>query len=138
MPPRVPPTRPPSPSSRTASCPRPTCATSSGSCARTSTSGPLRSRSGCGVDRPGASASIIEGLMEDALLAVVAIAAFTAAVIWGRSASHRARVLQRVRRNSVDPDARELARSDYRKDLHTAGLYGAIALAAAAASLVGG
>lgn len=76
--------------------------------------------------------------MEDALLAVVAIAAFTAAVIWGRSASHRARVLQRVRRNSVDPDARELARSDYRKDLHTTGLYGAIALAAAAASLVGG
>ncbi len=73
--------------------------------------------------------------MEDVLLAVVAIAAFTAAVIWGRSASHRSRVLQRVRRNSVDPDARELARSDYRKDLHTAGLYGSIALAAAAGSL---
>ncbi|MFP4511535.1 MAG: PP2C family protein-serine/threonine phosphatase, partial [Acidimicrobiales bacterium] len=74
--------------------------------------------------------------MEDLLLAVVAIAAFLAAVIWGRSASHRARVLQRVRRNSVDPEARELARSDYRKDLHTAGLYGSIALAAAIASFL--
>ncbi|MDZ7677304.1 MAG: PP2C family protein-serine/threonine phosphatase [Acidimicrobiales bacterium] len=74
--------------------------------------------------------------MEDALLAVVAIAAFLAAVIWGRSASHRSRVLQRVRRNSVDPEARELARSDYRKDLHTAGLYGSIALAAAVASFL--
>jgi phosphoserine phosphatase RsbU/P len=74
--------------------------------------------------------------MEDALLAIIAIAAFVAAVIWGRSASHRSRVLQRVRRNSIDPDARELARSDYRKDLHTAGLYGAIALGAALASLL--
>lgn len=74
--------------------------------------------------------------MEQALLAIVAVAAFVAAVVWGRSASHRSRVLQRVRRNSVDPDARELARSDYRKDLHTAGLYGSIALAALIGAVV--
>ncbi|MGY6499652.1 MAG: PP2C family protein-serine/threonine phosphatase [Acidimicrobiales bacterium] len=76
--------------------------------------------------------------MESTILVVVAVAAFLAAVVWGRSASHRARVLQRVRRNSVDPDARELARSDYRKDLHTAGLYGTISLAAAVAAVFDG
>ncbi len=75
--------------------------------------------------------------MEQALLAVVAAAAFVAAVVWGRSASHRAKVLQRVRRNSVDPDARNLARSDYRKDLHTAGLYGSIGIVAAVSAITG-
>ncbi|MBK5221514.1 MAG: serine/threonine-protein phosphatase [Acidimicrobiia bacterium] len=73
--------------------------------------------------------------MEDLLLAVVAVSTACAAVVWGRSASHRGRVLQRVLNNSVDPEVRELARSDYRKDLHTAGLYGVITVAAAVAAI---
>ncbi|QGG95248.1 PP2C family protein-serine/threonine phosphatase [Actinomarinicola tropica] len=73
--------------------------------------------------------------MEDLVLAAVAVSCAVAAVVWGRSASHRGRVLQRVERSSVDPEMRELARSDYRKDLHTAGLYGSLALSAALAAV---
>lgn len=73
--------------------------------------------------------------MEDVFLAVVAVACAVAAVVWGRSASHRGRVLQRVERASVDPEMRELARSDYRKDLHTAGLYGSLAVASTMAAI---
>lgn len=73
--------------------------------------------------------------MEDLVLAAVAVSCAVAAVVWGRSASHRGRVLQRVERSSVDPEMRELARSDYRKDLHTAGLYGSITVAALLAAL---
>ena len=73
--------------------------------------------------------------MVDLVLAAVAVVTALAAVVWGRSASHRGRVLQRVERSSVDPEMRELARSDYRKDLHTAGLYGLLTVAAAVAAL---
>jgi len=68
--------------------------------------------------------------MSDVLLTVLAVTAAVAAALWGRSASHRARVAQRVRRNTTDADARALARADYRKDLHTAVLYGLIAIVA--------
>jgi serine phosphatase RsbU (regulator of sigma subunit) len=74
--------------------------------------------------------------MDDVLLTALAVASLAATVLWGRSASHRARVLQRVRRNTVDAEARALARADYRKDLHTALLYGATALAAGVAALI--
>lgn len=74
--------------------------------------------------------------MDDIFLTVVAVACALAAVVWGRSASHRGDVLRRVERSSVDPEMRELARSDHRKDLHTAGLYGSLAVAAALVALV--
>lgn len=73
--------------------------------------------------------------MENVLLAIVTVAAFSAAVVWGRSASHRAKLFQRVRRSSTDVEARELAQSDYLKDLHTSGLYGFVALVALVALL---
>ncbi len=67
--------------------------------------------------------------MEQLVLAATAVCTALAAVVWGRSASHRGRVLHRVERNSVDPEMRDLARSEYRKDVHTAGLYGVLTVA---------
>lgn len=74
--------------------------------------------------------------MEDLVLAAVAVSCAVAAVVWGRSASHRGRVLQRVERSSVDPELRQLAASDHRKDLHTAGLYGLLAVASGVSAAV--
>ncbi len=76
--------------------------------------------------------------MERPLLALVAIACAAAAVVWGRSAAYRQRVLERIRNESGDSDLKALVESDLRKDVHTTLLYGAIAFLALAASLFGG
>jgi serine phosphatase RsbU (regulator of sigma subunit) len=68
------------------------------------------------------------------ILVLVALACGFAAVVWGRSVRYRLRVLRRVSGDSVDADARALARSDFEKDLHTSVLYAIFAVAAATAA----
>lgn len=74
--------------------------------------------------------------MDRALLVVVALGCALATVIWGRSARYRGRVLSRAERAMADPEVVELIRSDVRKDLHTAVLYGVLTLAAAVAAIL--
>lgn len=64
-----------------------------------------------------------------ALLVLVAAASIGAAIVWGRSARYRARVLRKVEAESGDADIKALARSDFSKDLHTAVLYAVIGTA---------
>ncbi len=74
--------------------------------------------------------------MEQPILAVVALAATVAAVLWGRSARRLQRVWQRVD-DELGPgaDATLLARSAYHKELHTVTLYSVIAVATAVAAM---
>lgn len=74
--------------------------------------------------------------MDKPLLAVVAIAALAAALVWGRSAQRLQRVWQRIA-DEFGPDAggTVLARSAYRKELHTVTLYAVIAVASAVAAV---
>lgn len=73
--------------------------------------------------------------MDKPLLAVVAVAALVAALIWGRSAQRFLRVWHRIE-DELGPsaDATVLARSAYRKELHTVVLYAVVAVAASVAS----
>src|SRR5918992_606242 len=74
--------------------------------------------------------------MDEPILAVVALACLGAAVVWGRSAGRLERVWRRVEEAAgPDSDAAVLARSAYRKDFHTATLYGVLALSGAVASI---
>jgi serine phosphatase RsbU (regulator of sigma subunit) len=66
--------------------------------------------------------------MEQPVLAIVAVACAIAAGVWGRSARYRLRVLRRVENEADDADLEAIARSDYRKDLHTSILYGILAV----------
>ncbi len=64
------------------------------------------------------------------LLLVVAVASAVAAVVWGRSARYRQRLLVRVQADhGPDEDATILARAQFRKELHTTLLYAAVAIA---------
>jgi serine phosphatase RsbU (regulator of sigma subunit) len=76
--------------------------------------------------------------MNQLVLAVVAVACTAAAVIWGRSAAYRQKIVRRVDVESDDTELAELIRSDLRKDAHTAVLYGVLALSAAASAVAGG
>jgi serine phosphatase RsbU (regulator of sigma subunit) len=63
-------------------------------------------------------------MIEGPILAVVALAAFAAAFIWGRSARRLLRVARRVEAASgPESDSAELARTAFTKDLHTSVLY---------------
>jgi serine phosphatase RsbU (regulator of sigma subunit) len=74
--------------------------------------------------------------MDKPILAVVAVAALVAAVVWGRSAQRLQRIYQRIEDElGPDADATVLARSSYRKELHTVTLYGVIAVATALAAV---
>jgi serine phosphatase RsbU (regulator of sigma subunit) len=75
--------------------------------------------------------------MDKPILAVVALAALLAALVWGRSAQRFQRVWQR-RGDELgeEADATVLARSAYRKELHTVTLYAVIAVAAAVGSVL--
>src|SRR5262249_31806289 len=66
--------------------------------------------------------------MEQPLLAFVGLVCVAAAAVWGRSARYRLRILQRLERDSDDADLQAIAQSDFRKDLHTATLYGLLAI----------
>lgn len=78
--------------------------------------------------------------MNQLILAILAMACAAAAVIWGRSALYRRKVIQRVEQESgeteVDSDVMELLVSDFRKDLHTTILYAALAVTELAVALV--
>ncbi|MEO7428374.1 MAG: PP2C family protein-serine/threonine phosphatase [Acidimicrobiales bacterium] len=73
--------------------------------------------------------------MDKPILAVVAVAALVAALVWGRSAQRFQRVWQRIGDElGPEADATVLARSAYRKELHTVTLYAVIAIASAVAA----
>jgi phosphoserine phosphatase RsbU/P len=68
--------------------------------------------------------------MDKPILAIVAVACLVAAVVWGRSARYLRKVELRLEQETgADSDATTLARSQFRKELHTAVLYGVLALA---------
>jgi phosphoserine phosphatase RsbU/P len=66
--------------------------------------------------------------MEQPLLGFVGLICVAAAAVWGRSARYRLRILQRLERDSDDADLQAIAQSDFRKDLHTATLYGLLSI----------
>ncbi len=71
--------------------------------------------------------------MDKPILAVVALGCVLAAVVWGRSARHLRRLEVRVTQQlGPDSDGTVLARSQFRKELHTTVLYACVG----AASLV--
>src|SRR5688572_4701072 len=73
--------------------------------------------------------------MDKPILAVVAVAALVAAVVWGRSAQQLQRVWHRIEDDlGPDADATVLARSSYHKELHTVVLYSVLAVATAVAA----
>jgi serine phosphatase RsbU (regulator of sigma subunit) len=73
--------------------------------------------------------------MDKPILAVVAVAALVAALVWGRSAQRLQRVWHRIADElGDDADAAVLARSAYRKELHTVTLYSVLAVASAVAA----
>ena len=75
--------------------------------------------------------------MDKPVLAVVAVAALVAAVVWGRSAQRMQRVWQRIEDDlGPEADATVLARSSYRKELHTVTLYAVLAVASAVAAVL--
>jgi serine phosphatase RsbU (regulator of sigma subunit) len=74
--------------------------------------------------------------MDKPILAVVAVAALVAALVWGRSADRLKRVWQRMEdEHGHDADATVLARSAYRKEVHTVTLYAVISVAAAVSAV---
>ncbi len=74
--------------------------------------------------------------MDNPLLAVVAVAALVAALVWGRSARRLLRVMERIE-DELGPDAGAtvLARAAYRKELHAVTLYALLAVASAVAAV---
>jgi phosphoserine phosphatase RsbU/P len=73
--------------------------------------------------------------MDKPVLALVAVAALVAAVVWGRSAQRMQRVWERIADDlGPEADATVLARSSYRKELHTVTLYAVLAFASAVAA----
>ncbi len=70
--------------------------------------------------------------MEQPILALVAVACGVATVVWARSARRLQRVMRRIESDLSDSsDAVVLARSSFRKEVHTTLLYGVLAVAAA-------
>ena len=73
--------------------------------------------------------------MDKPILAVVAVACVLAALVWGRSARYLRKVELRLEAETgPESDATILARSQFRKELHTAVLYGVVASASLAVS----
>lgn len=73
--------------------------------------------------------------MDKPILAVVAVACAMAAIVWGRSARYLKKVELRLEvETGPDSDATVLARSQFRKELHTALLYGVLSIASLAVS----
>jgi len=74
--------------------------------------------------------------MDKPILAVVAVSALVAALVWGRSAQRLQKVWLGLEDElGHDADATVLARSSYRKELHTVTLYAVIAVASAIAAV---
>src|SRR5438270_2036542 len=72
-------------------------------------------------------------------LAAAAVFCAVAAVLWGRAAARLSRAARRIEAetasSSTGRDASELARSAFDKDIHTALLYGILAVGLAVASI---
>lgn len=69
-------------------------------------------------------------MIDKPILAVLAVGCAAAALVWGRSARYLRRMELRLEGEvGADSDATVLARSLFRKDLHTAVLYGILAVA---------
>jgi serine phosphatase RsbU (regulator of sigma subunit) len=67
---------------------------------------------------------------------VVGVACLVAAVVWGRSARHLQRIYERTESEfGRDADATVLARSAFRKEIHSTALYAVLAVASIAVSL---
>jgi len=78
------------------------------------------------------------GVPMSPVLILVAVACSVAAVVWARSAIRFRSVWRRVEgEHGSDADTVVLFRSAFRKDLHTAGLYAAVAVGAAAGGVWG-
>jgi serine phosphatase RsbU (regulator of sigma subunit) len=75
--------------------------------------------------------------MDQPLLALVSVGCVVAAAVWGRSARYRQKLYRRLQNESGDADLKSLAFSDFRKDLHTAILYGVLAIATAGGVVLG-
>jgi len=74
--------------------------------------------------------------MRTPILVVVAAACAVAAIVWGRSARYLRKLQLRVEAElGPDDEPTVLARSSFRKELHTTVLYGVLALASLAAGL---
>jgi phosphoserine phosphatase RsbU/P len=73
-------------------------------------------------------------MVERPLLAVVAAGCLVATVFWGRSANRLHRAWRRID-DGTGSDAADLSRSAFRKDGHTATLYGTLTVAFAISSL---
>ena len=72
------------------------------------------------------------------ILALVGVASLVAALVWARSTRRHYVVWKRVEHErGADADVSVLARSAFRKDLHTTCLYGVLAVAAAGVALAG-
>jgi phosphoserine phosphatase RsbU/P len=72
------------------------------------------------------------------ILALVGVASLVAALVWARSTRRHYVVWKRVENErGADADVSVLARSAFRKDLHTTCLYGVLAVAAAGVVLAG-
>src|SRR3954452_15773929 len=69
------------------------------------------------------------------VLLPVAVGCLVAAVIWGRSAMHLNRAWQRITEGAAGSVSADLARSSYRKELHTTLLYALAAVAFGVASV---
>jgi sigma-B regulation protein RsbU (phosphoserine phosphatase) len=73
-------------------------------------------------------------LFRDVIVFVVAVGCFAATVVWSRSALRLHRACQRIEQDLAaspmqgESPAAELARSDFRKELHTAILYGLLTI----------
>jgi serine phosphatase RsbU (regulator of sigma subunit) len=65
----------------------------------------------------------------------VAVACLAATVVWGRSALHLQRAWRRITEGAAGSVSADLARSAFRKELHTAILYGAATIAFGVASI---
>jgi serine phosphatase RsbU (regulator of sigma subunit) len=74
--------------------------------------------------------------MDNPILAFVAVACGLAALVWARSARRLEKVWKRVEREfGHSSDATVLARSSFRKELHTTALYAVLAVAAMVTAL---
>jgi phosphoserine phosphatase RsbU/P len=72
------------------------------------------------------------------ILALVGVASLVAALVWARSTRRHFVVWKRIEgERGADADVSVLARSAFRKDLHTTCLYGVLAVAAAGVVLAG-
>ena len=72
------------------------------------------------------------------ILALVGVASLVAALVWARSTRRHFVVWKRIQNErGADADVSVLARSAFRKDLHTTCLYGALAVAAAGVVVAG-